>query len=370
MNKIEKRIENLRKTFKANEIDGLLVFIQENRFYLSGFEGEDSQFDETAGILVIGKEKLILATDSRFVFQAKTEAPLYEVYCYKTGLDKELPAIMELAGIKTAGFESVRVTMDLFQKMNKAVKDYGQDLKLKPVSGLIEKFREIKDEDEISIIKKALIIAENGLKNILPDLLCGMTEKQGAWLLEKTLREMGAEDLSFSTITAAGINAAKPHAVPSNTQFKEEQTVLFDWGIILDRYCSDITRTFYIGKKDNKFDKIFEIVKKAQDAGTNAIKEGATGRDVDMAARKIIEDAGYGKYFGHGLGHGVGMAVHEAPRLSPLSDSVLKEGMVVTVEPGIYIPEWGGIRLENMVVVRKDHGEVLNSTTPEDYLPN
>lgn len=370
MNKNEIRIDKLRREFDSNDIDGLLIFIEENRYYLSGFEGEDSQFDETAGILAIGRDKLVLATDSRFTFQAEQEAPLFEIYCYTRGLSKELPKIMEAAGIKKAGFESVRVSVDLYEKMNSSVKEYGKDLRLKPVSKIVEKFREIKDEDEIQKMKYALLMAEKGLKEVIPKLKPGMTENQGAWLLERTLREMGAEDLSFSTITATGTNSAKPHAVPSDAKFKEGEPLLFDWGTLIKRYCSDITRTFYLGKKDSKFEEIFEIVKKAQDAGTAAIREGVSGKEVDEAARDIIENAGYGKYFGHGLGHGVGMAVHEAPRLSPLSDSVLKEGMVVTVEPGIYIPEWGGIRLENMVVVRKDHAEVLNATTPEDFLIN
>jgi Xaa-Pro aminopeptidase len=368
LNKNEIRIDKLRKEFESNEIDGILIFIEENRFYLSGFEGEDSQFDETAGILAIGKDKLVLATDSRFTFQAETEAPLYEIYCYKKGLAKEIPDIMEAAGITKAGFESVRVSVDLFEKMESSVKEFGKDLILKPVSGIVEKFREIKDEGEIEKMRYALHIAEKGLKQVIPQLKPGMTEIEAAWILERTLKEMGAQDLSFSTITATGTNSAKPHAVPSTEILKEGEPLLFDWGTLIERYCSDITRTFYLGKKDDKFDEIFEIVKKAHDAGTAAVKAGVSTREVDEAARNIIEKAGYGKYFGHGLGHGVGMAVHEAPRLSPLSDETLKEGMVVTIEPGIYIPEWGGIRLENMVVVRKDHAEVLNSTKPEDFL--
>ena len=368
MNKLETRIDQVRKAFDENQIDGILIFIEENRFYLSGFEGEDSQFDETSGILAIGRDKLILATDSRFTVQAEKEASLYEIYCYTRGLAKELPKIMEAAGIKKGGFESVRVSVDLFNKMNSSVKEYQKELELKPVSGIVEKLREIKDENEIDIMRNALHVAEKGLKSLLPKFVPGMTEQEGAWLLEKTLREMGADGLSFSTITASGINAAKPHAVPSSKKFGEGEPILFDWGTLMSRYCSDITRTFYIKSADAKFREIFEIVKKAQDESTKAIKEGVSTKEVDFVARKIIEDAGYEKFFGHGLGHGVGMAVHEAPRLSPLYDVELKEGMVITVEPGIYLPDWGGIRLENMVAVRKDGGELLNSTIPEDFI--
>ncbi|PIE75168.1 MAG: peptidase M24 [Deltaproteobacteria bacterium] len=368
MKKIQERIEKTRKKFKEHDIDGLLVFIEENRFYLSGFEGEDSQFDETAGILAIGKEKLVLATDPRFVVQAEKEAPLYELYCYKKGLASEITKILDCAGITKAGFESSRVTYEMYKKIKESMSSSKHGASLKPLTGIVESLREIKDEEEIKKISIALEIAENGFKKVVNQFIPGISEEQGAWILEKTLREMGAEKLSFSTITASGINAAKPHARPTDKLFCENEPVLFDFGTLVERYCSDITRTFFLGDDKLEFKKIFDIVKNAQDAGTNAIREGITGKEVDLAARKVIEDAGYGKYFGHGLGHGVGMAVHEAPRLSPLSDTVLKEGMVVTVEPGIYIPSWGGIRLENMAVVRKDSAQVLNTTNPADFI--
>ena len=360
----EQRIEKLRSRFNEKQIDGLLVFIGENRFYLSGFKGEDSQFDETAGFLVIGKEKLVLATDSRFTFQAKSEAPLYDVYCYKD-FTTQIADIMDIAGIKKAGFESARISVDTFEKIKSGLK---KELTLKPVTGIVEELRVIKDENEIDIMRKSLHKAEKSLKDILKDIQPGMTEKEGAWLLEKTLRDMGAEALSFSTITASGKNSAMPHAIPSDKIFEEKEPILFDWGIILDSYCSDITRTFCLDSNDGKFKKIFSIVKKAQDEATKAICAGITGKEVDAIARKIIIDAGYGDFFGHGLGHGVGLAVHESPRLSPLYDKKLEEGMVVTIEPGIYLPNWGGIRLENMAVVRKDGAELLNSTTPEEFL--
>jgi Xaa-Pro aminopeptidase len=368
LDKISKRIEKVRKTFDENQIDGILIFIEENRFYLSGFEGEDSQFDETAGILAIGKEKLILATDSRFTTEAEANCPLYEIYCYKKGLSKEITNILEAAQIKKAGFESVRVSVDWFDKMNASIKESKKNLSLKPVSGIVEKLRLIKDEDEINTIETALEISEKGLLKIKKDLKPGITEAKAAWMLEKALKEKGIKELSFSTITATGKNSAKPHAIPSKTILESKGHILFDWGIILDRYCSDITRTFFIEEMDSKFEEIFNIVRKAQIAGTNAIRAGIKAKEVDFAARKVIEEAGYGKYFGHGLGHGVGMAVHEAPRLSPLTDEILEEGMVVTVEPGIYLPDWGGIRLENMVVVQKDGAKTLNTTKPEDFL--
>jgi Xaa-Pro aminopeptidase len=187
-----------------------------------------------------------------------------------------------------------------------------------------------------------------------------MSEREIALAIELTMHELGAEGPSFDTIVAFGTNAAKPHAVPTDRILKTGDVVLVDMGLVLDGYCSDMTRTFVAGKPDTTYLERLRVVRKAQLAGINALRAGVTCKEVDQAARQVIEDAGYGKYFGHALGHGVGLAVHEEPRLSSRSRKKLKSGMIVTVEPGIYLPEWGGIRLENMVVVREDGAEPLN----------
>jgi Xaa-Pro aminopeptidase len=179
------------------------------------------------------------------------------------------------------------------------------------------------------------------------------------------MREAGAEGISFPVITAAGPNAALPHAVPGDHQIAEGEPILFDWGARLEGYCSDISRTVVLGKADDTFRKVFSAVFEAQQKAIESIRPGMTGKQVDLVAREHIEQAGFGGKFGHGLGHGTGLAVHEAPRLSPIREDVLEAGMVFTVEPGIYLPEWGGVRLENMVVLREDGPEVLN-TLPVD----
>jgi Xaa-Pro aminopeptidase len=197
-----------------------------------------------------------------------------------------------------------------------------------------------------------------------------MTEQEAAWNLEKTLREAGAEALSFPVIVAGGPNSAMPHAVPGNRALMAGEPILFDWGVRLNGYCSDISRTLVMGKPDDTFQKVFQTVREAQEMAVAAVKPGIDARSVDAVARSHIEKMGFKDRFGHGLGHGVGLAIHEKPRLSPLSDDVLKPGMICTVEPGIYLPGWGGVRLENMIVVTADGAEVLNKTTVDETRPN
>ncbi|MDY0161690.1 aminopeptidase P family protein [Desulfobotulus sp.] len=363
------RIETFRSRMAAFDVDAMMVLVEENRRYLSGFTGEDNGYDESAGALFITKDKLLLATDSRFVFQAEVEAPDYEVYCYKKGLAAELPEILSRLSARRLGFEPARLSVKDHERMTEFLGKAQASLQLAPIHDLVESLRVIKDENEIRTMREALGITEKALQMLLSDLVPGMSEKKAAWLLEQKLRDLGAEGLSFPSIVAGGVNAAKPHAHPSENLFTEKAPVLFDWGIKLQGYCSDITRTFFLGKPDTRFMPLFDVVKTAQQRAIAAIRDGVSTKEIDALARDYIAEKGYGAFFGHGLGHGVGLAIHEAPRLGPLQDIPLKSGMVVTVEPGIYLPEWGGIRLENMVVVREEGPEILNTTTVEDFLP-
>jgi Xaa-Pro aminopeptidase len=359
-NLLENRIENVRKALTGSDIDTLMVLVAENRFYLSGYTGEDSQFDETAGVLFITREELILATDPRFDTQAGLQAPLYDIICYKKGLTEELPEILKRLNTRRLGFESVRLSCLQYNKMTEAIKSAGLATDLVPVEDLVENLRVIKTEDEIEATRKALAIAENAFDEVTAGLEPGMTESEAAWKLEIAIREKGASGLSFPTICAAGPNSALPHAIPGDRKFKEGEPVLFDWGVFLRHYCSDTTRTVVLGKPDAQFQKVYTTVLEAQKRAIKEIKAGASSMAVDAAARKFIDGTEFKGKFAHGLGHGTGLAVHEAPRLNSLKDAPLRSGMIVTVEPGIYLPEWGGIRLENQVVVRPDGAEVLN----------
>ena len=357
---VEKRLEALRRTLAEKSLDAFMVLKGENRRYLSGFTGADAQLDESAGALFINDNKLILATDARYDLQAADEAKGYDIFCYREGLVKAMPEICALLDAKRMGFESVRLTFKQYHEICEKLLDEKMDIRLVPTENIVEDIRIVKDADEIDKTRQALDIAEKAFLNIVKRLEPGMTEKEAAWLLEKNMREMGADALSFPSIVAAGPNSAMPHAVPGNRRIKEGEPVLFDWGAFLNGYCSDTSRTIILGTADSTFMKVFNTAAEAQRLAIQAIRAGTNSKRIDQIARDHIEKMGFGDKFGHGLGHGTGLAVHEAPALSPLKDTVLKPGMIVTVEPGIYLPEWGGVRIENQVVVREDGAEVLN----------
>ena len=363
---INKRITNIRQALVEKKLDALMVSVQENRYYLSGFTGEDTQFDESAGVLIISNRHLVLATDSRYELQAQAEAAGFEIVCYKKGLEQELPGIAGTLGIQRLGFESVRLSHKNHSAFADELGKLNPPVALVPTENMVETGRQIKSEDEIQRTINALRFAEKAFSQVLDTLRPGMTERQVAWAMEKAMREAGAQGLSFPVIVASGPNSALPHAVPTDRKLARGEPILFDWGARLDEYCSDTTRTVVMGEPDDRFKKVFDTVVMARDMAIAAIEAGASGLQVDKIARDHINQNGFTGKFGHSLGHGTGLAVHESPRLSPIKDQQLEAGMIVTVEPGIYIPGWGGIRMENQVVVREDGAQVLNDPTPFD----
>lgn len=363
---IQERIATIRQVLVEKELDALMVSIQENRYYLSGFTGEDTQFDESAGVLIISGRHLVLATDSRYELQAQTQAPGFDIVCYKKGLEKELPEMVNGLDIRRLGFESVRLSQKNYSSYAKALGNLNPKVALTPTENMVEALRQIKSEDEIQRTVKALRLAEKAFAQTIDAIRPGMTEKQVAWSMEKAMRETGAQGLSFPVIVASGPNSALPHAVPTDRRLNRGEPILVDWGARLDEYCSDTTRTMVLGQPDDQFNKVFDTVVRARDMAIDAIKGGASGTGIDKIARDHISRNGFAGKFGHSLGHGTGLAVHESPRLSPLKDDQLEPGMIVTVEPGIYIPGWGGIRMENQIVVRLKGAQVLNDPAPFD----
>jgi Xaa-Pro aminopeptidase len=357
---LQRRIERLRESLASRDLDALLVLIAENRRYLSGFTGEDNGFDESAGALIVGAERLVLATDSRFEIQARHEAPGFDVVVYTRGLTRELAQMIQPLGVRRLGVESRRISLAWHAEILEALASAGLEVEVVPVEEMVEPQRAVKSAEEIAATRAALRVAEAVFSEITAKLQPGMTEKQIAQELEGAARQAGADAMSFPTIVAAGPNSALPHAIPGDRPVAAGDPLLIDWGVRLDGYCSDTTRTFVLGEPDKEFRRIYKVVRQAQQMATEAIRPGATGRQVDAVARHYIGENGFGDKFGHGLGHGTGLAIHEAPRLSPLSDAILESGMIVTVEPGIYIEGWGGIRLENQVVVTDSGAEVLN----------
>jgi Xaa-Pro aminopeptidase len=360
------RIAKLRMSMADEGLDAVMISIQENRYYLSGFTGEDTQFDESAGSLFITESRLILATDSRFELQAQAEADGFEVICYQKGIEKELPGIVKEMGIQRLGFESERLSYQNHCRYAAALTESARSTELVPTRNLVESLRQIKSEDEIHRTIQALRLAEKAFTTVVGSLRPGMTEKEIAWSMEAGMREAGAQRLSFPVIVASGPNSALPHAIPTDRRIRTGEPILIDWGACLDAYCSDTTRTLVLGHPDDRFNTVFETVVTARDKAIAAIGAGVSGTQIDKIARDHIDANGFAGKFGHGLGHGTGLAVHESPRLSPIKDYRLEAGMIVTVEPGVYLPGWGGVRMENQVVVRSDGVQVLNDPAPFD----
>jgi Xaa-Pro aminopeptidase len=352
-------LEKIQASLRRKKLDGLLVTQPENRRYLSGYTGADLSIAESAGILLIparGIPKLF--TDSRYLLQAESEAIGFDLVLSRTTLLSSLQKILVQLNLQNMAIEShylLHATALQLQKM-------GQNLNIAmvPTIGLVEKMRLQKTRQEIHSIQKAVLLNEEVFREIFVKLKPGLTERQVAMQIEATMKEQGAEGVAFETIVASGPNGALPHAVPTDRKIQKGETVIIDMGLKLDGYCSDMTRTVVLGKPDKQTVEIFRLVRKAQLAGQKKIKAGVTARQADMAARQIIQQAGYGPNFGHSLGHGVGLAVHEGPSLNKRKRNKLQPGMVVTVEPGIYIPGWGGVRLENMVVVNQNSCTLLN----------
>ncbi len=368
---IRKRIDRLKGEMRKNQIDTIMILSDENRRYLSGYTGEDSSYDETAGILVITEKQNILVTDARYDVQAENEAgDLYFINCYTGKLADELIDILKDAKSKKIGVEASRMSYGEYRKLADNISKNNYDIEFSDASEILDLLRINKGDEEINEIKAALEIAETAFMEFRNRIKPGMTEKESAWLLEKLIREKGADSLSFPVIAAAGKNSALPHAIPGNKKLKKGEPLLFDFGAKLNGYCSDTTRTLVMGRPDEKFKTIYEILFNAQQLAVDNIKPGIIAHNIDKTARDYIDATEFKGKFTHSLGHGVGLAIHEAPRLSKKDNTVLEPGMVITVEPGIYLPEWGGIRLENMVIVTDNGACVLNKMDYNNYIIN
>ncbi|RUM37488.1 MAG: aminopeptidase P family protein [Desulfobulbus sp.] len=356
---IKERLKRLRASLRRRKLDAILITEPGNRRYLSGYSAADHGIQESSGVLLLPVTgKPLLLTDSRFELQASEEALEFTVELYRKGLFTLLKQLLPGLGIQRLAFESHYFLHSSAAKFSLLAEKIGLDLV--PVTGVVERMRAVKSEKEIALIKKSVLLNERVFQLIHSTIEPGMTEVEIALALELTMRELGAEGPSFDSIVAFGTNSAKPHAVPTDRVLASGDIVLIDMGLVLEGYCSDMTRTFVAGKPGKTYLERLRLVRKAQLAAIEAIRAGAVCRDVDKAARSILDNGGYGRFFGHGLGHGVGLVVHEEPGLGPRSRKKLRAGMIVTVEPGIYLPEWGGIRLENMAVVRETGCEVLN----------
>ncbi len=355
----ENRVEALRGAIKESPVDGAWIMRPENRRYLSGFKAEDPQPDESSGSLLISADRQILLVDGRYREQASAEAPGFLVEQVNGEFSDFFSETARGTGIRAIGFEKDYVTYGLHGRVSSSLCRLKPPGELIPFENEVERLRLVKSPEELEALAASARMISEIIDSLIDWVEPGVSERAVARHLAELAYDAGADGLSFPPIIASGPNSSLPHAVPTGRRLNGGEPVVIDAGVRLEGYCSDITRTIFPGDPDDEFKNVYRVVRKAQLVSLDLIRAGAVARDVDRAARELIEEAGFGGYFGHGLGHGVGLAVHEAPRLSPRDSTVLKEGMVVTVEPGIYLPGRGGVRLEETVVVESQGARIL-----------
>ncbi|MDQ0244397.1 Xaa-Pro aminopeptidase [Bacillus fengqiuensis] len=347
------KLMGLRESFAKNGIDGILITSGYNRRYITNFTG-------TAGVAIVSAEKAVFITDFRYMEQANEQIEEFEIIQHKGLIIEEIAKQVERLGIKNLGFEQQHVTFAEFASYKKNIQ-----AQLVPVSDVVEKLRLIKTDSEIKILKEAAKIADAAFEHILTFIRPGVTELDVSNELEFFMRKQGAVSSSFDIIVASGYRSALPHGVATQKTIEKGELVTLDFGAYYKGYCSDITRTVAVGDVSDQLKTIYDVVLQAQLRGMNGIKAGMTGKEADALTRDYISEKGYGEYFGHSTGHGLGMEVHEGPALSVRSDTLLQPGMVVTVEPGIYIANVGGVRIEDDTVVTLEGNESLTHSTKE-----
>jgi Xaa-Pro aminopeptidase len=345
------RRERLSKSLKADGAEALLVASVTNVSYLTGFSGDDST-------LVLTRDRAVIISDGRYTTQLEHECAGLEIHIRPVGqpMGAGIAEVAGQLGIRRLAFEASALTVADYEDLKEKL----ATVELLGVKNKVEALRLIKDRDEVAAIRDAVGYAERTFAMLRAGLRLGDSEKDVADALEGYLRRCGATAASFPPIVAVGVRSALPHARPTaEARVGDADFILIDWGATGRPYKSDLTRVLVTGKVTVKFERVYRAVLRAQERGIAAIRPGVLARDVDAEARSVIEEAGFGRFFDHGLGHGIGMDIHEAPRLRRDSEVTLQPGMVVTVEPGVYLPDWGGIRIEDDVLVTPDGCEVL-----------
>lgn len=348
-----RRLELLRAFIAEQQVDGVLVSKAQNRRFFSGFTG-------SAGMLLITAHTAQLITDFRYLEQAAQQAHGFEIIRHQSSLYDTIGRLASDLGISKLGFETEYVSFAAYGLMGKAL----AATHLVPVK--LDHLRAQKDQGELALIQKAADIADAAFAHVLDTIHIGMSELDLAFELETRMRKLGSEKPAFDTIVASGKRSALPHGVATDKLLESGDFVTLDFGAVYQGYHSDMTRTLIMGHPTEQQHQIYQLVLTAQQKGVQAVKAGELCREVDAVARDIITAAGYGSYFGHGLGHCVGLMIHEEPRLSPTNETErLAENMVVTVEPGIYLPDWGGVRIEDLVIVTASGCEVLTTSSKQ-----
>lgn len=356
------RLDKIRQVLQKEGLEALVVTQPENRRYLSGFTG-------SAGALLISAEVALIFVDFRYIEQTKMQAPEFKLIredrtqaLHKEFANTLATSLREL-GLRRVGFESEHLPVH----QHIAWQETLPGVELVPTTSLVDDLRAVKDSGELELIRKAAALTDESYQHLHSALRPGLSEREASWAAESFMRTHGAEGVAFEFLIQAGPHGALPHWTASEEPIRNGAPLIIDMGARLNGYHSDLTRTLFLGNSNSQFQKIYDIVRKAQETALQGIHSGMKGGEADSLARKIIEEAGYGEFFGHGLGHGVGLAIHEKPWIRRGSEDVLRPGMLITVEPGIYLPGWGGVRIEDLALVEEDGLEVLSKSSKDPW---
>jgi len=368
---LTRRLAALRDQLRTAQLDALIVSHPQNRRYLSGYLGFDLPPLDTAGWLLIHANEdstPTLLTDFRYLEEARHE--LSGAWQIKLRTDKRMSdglveLLAGLPAVKRLGFESAHLLHLYYAQLGELL----PGTELVATQGVVEAQRYCKDAAELQLMRRVIALSDAAFDRVAPTIRPGMTERQIAWEIEKAMRDFGADGPSFQTIVAAGPNGAQPHAIPSEREVQTGEPLVIDMGALYAGYCSDMTRTICLGEVSEKFATIHQIVAEAQRLAEAGCHAGMTGEAVDAIARDYITQQGYGDFFGHGLGHGTGLEVHEPPSVRRRSQDILAPGVINSIEPGIYLPDWGGVRIEDLVLVRDKDCEVLTLASRQSLIP-
>lgn len=341
-------------------MEAVLISHPENIYYFSGFNG-------TAGYLLITQECNILATDFRYKEQARKQAPGFQIFNITDKMKSWFPKLINGLSIRSIGFEDSHLSFSSYKQFSSILADIETRIELLPVGELLNYQRAVKEPQELELISKAVSLADAAIDYFISIIEPGMTELSAAWEVEKYLHEIESHSLPFPVIVTSGPNSSQPHACPTDRKIQKGEPILIDLGANVKHYVSDISRTICLGEPDDIFKRVYDIVLRAQQAAIEGITSDMNGKQADSLARDIIEHSGYGKQFGHSLGHGLGLSVHEEPYLRQSSKNNLVNNMVITIEPGIYISGWGGVRLEDTVILENGRIRVLSQVGKYDF---
>ena len=356
-NNTHERIQAVRQQLVEWQVDGVIIHGVANRRWLSGFTGSNAQ-------LAITQNKAILATDFRYWQQATIQAPDFELFKHQR-TDEDNANFIKQIGVQRLGLEASHITLSEAHKLQKL-----DAITWVPLESTLEPLRQLKTAVERDNIQKAAQITDQTMAQVKQLAKPGMSERQLAWQLERIMREAGAESTAFNVIVASGPNSALPHHYPGERLLQEGDAIIIDMGAQYQGYKSDLTRTFYLGNEPSaKFWHLYRLVHEAQLEAINTMRPGMTGIEIDALARNVITKGGHGSHFGHGLGHGVGLDIHEGPRFSIRDKTAVPAHVIVTVEPGVYLPEWGGIRIEDLVYLTESGCQFLSHSPKDPVIP-